>query len=225
MIDRWLTRETLLVLAANALPLAGALVGQWDAFTLVLFYWLETAVFGFWIVLRVATTKGELIRGMRDQSGAPVQGGPGAGLFVLAHAGIFMGVHLLFLWTLFAGHWEQEFSGPLAFIEHVFFTQGLWLPLAGLFILRGLNSGMFARDGHGPEREVIGFYLRIVIMQGTILIGAWFALLLGSLGALIMLSVLKTAAELFSASLVGRTEEALERAAAEQEARKRGPRR
>ena len=220
-MDRWLNRETLLVLAANALPLAGALVGEWDPFTLVLFYWLETGVFGFWILLRVATTKGEVIRGMRDQSGAPIQGGIGAGLFILAHAGLFMAVHLFFLWSLFAGHWEQEFDGPLAFIEHVFFTQGLWLPLAGLFVLRGLTSGVFARDGHGPEREVIGFYLRIVIMQGTILVGAWFALLLGSLGALLLLSVLKTAAELCSAALVSHTQQALDRAAAEQDARRR----
>jgi hypothetical protein len=42
---------------------------------------------------------------------------------------------------------------------------------------------------------VFGLYLRIVVMQFTIIVGAWFALVFGNVGALVILIVVKTAVD------------------------------
>jgi len=52
---RLLHPSTLILLGANLLPLAGVLFWSWDAFVLLMLYWLETAVIGFWTIVRVAT--------------------------------------------------------------------------------------------------------------------------------------------------------------------------
>ena len=43
------------------------------------------------------------------------------------------------------------------------------------------------------ESILFGLYVRILIMQFTIILGAWFALLIGTVGAYIFLIALKTA--------------------------------
>jgi hypothetical protein len=43
---------------------------------------------------------------------------------------------------------------------------------------------------------VIGLYIRIFVMQVTIILGAWVALLAGTAGALVLLILVKTAIEL-----------------------------
>ena len=52
---RLLHPSTLILLAANMLPLAGILFCGWDAFVLLMLYWMETAIIGFWMLVRVAT--------------------------------------------------------------------------------------------------------------------------------------------------------------------------
>ena len=45
--------STLVLLAANAMPLLGVLYWGWDVFVLLMLYWLETAVIGFWMIARI----------------------------------------------------------------------------------------------------------------------------------------------------------------------------
>jgi len=47
--------STLILLAANLVPLIGVFMWGWDAFVLLVLYWLETAVIAFWTVVRIAT--------------------------------------------------------------------------------------------------------------------------------------------------------------------------
>jgi hypothetical protein len=61
--------STLVLLAANLLPLAGVLFWGWDAFVLLVLYWMETAAIGFWTIARIATApRGSL--GEFDVNGA-----------------------------------------------------------------------------------------------------------------------------------------------------------
>ena len=68
----------LILLAANLFPLVGVIFWGWDAFVLLMLYWLETAVIAFWTVARIATmpisTLGDLQ--FRDASGAKRIGRP-----------------------------------------------------------------------------------------------------------------------------------------------------
>ena len=47
---------TLILIAINLTPIAGVLWWGWDAFVLLMLYWLETAVIAFWTVVRIAAT-------------------------------------------------------------------------------------------------------------------------------------------------------------------------
>ena len=124
-----------------------------------------------------------------------------------------MGVHLLFLWVLFADGWSDKIRGVRDFADQMVVATGLWLPLLLLFVGRGV-SFLFhvvspdlirrieqalpirglppppAPDGLGTI--IAGFYLRIVIMQVTIIFGGMIAVAIGSLGPLIILVALKT---------------------------------
>ena len=67
------------------------------------------------------------------------------------------------------------------------------MPLAGLFLVRGLITVLDHRDGRTLEPPVVGFYLRIVVMQFVILAGGFFVIFLqGTLIPLILLVLLRT---------------------------------
>ena len=54
------------------------------------------------------------------------------------------------------------------------------------------------------KRSLFGLYTRIFIMQVTIILGAWFALLIGTVGAYVFLIALKTAIDVAFQVLGGR---------------------
>lgn len=205
--------STLVLIAANLLPLLGIVFWGWDAFLLLVLYWMETLVIGFWTILAVAVTPPD----------APAKAAQGASTrqtsrfflvpFFIVHAGIFMSVHFMFLWSLFSGGWAKRVHDPADFIRVIVIATGLWVPLVALFVSRAF-SFLFAihaarqgpvgsppgADGSGsssgkPAFEnaaVNGFYSRIIVMHLTILAGGFVALALGSLAPLVVLVALKT---------------------------------
>ena len=50
----WLHPATALLLLANLYPLLGVMLWGWDAFLLLMLYWMETVIVAFWTVVRVA---------------------------------------------------------------------------------------------------------------------------------------------------------------------------
>jgi hypothetical protein len=203
---------TLILIAANLVPIVGVILWGWDAFILLMLYWLETAVIAFWTTVRIATMPRDALGDIKfdgsDKPAAPLA----LAAFFTVHAGIFMGVHFVFLWTLFSGDWSQKIHGPRSFIELIVIDTGLWLPLAVLFVVRGalimfdsiepwLRRRFRIAPARADERGLLspsetllsGLYARIVVMQVTIIFGAWFALLIGTAGAYIFLIAIKTA--------------------------------
>src|SRR5262245_18262229 len=134
--------------------------------------------------------------------------------FVTLHAGIFMAVHFLFLWALFSGDWPGQIHSLSDFVAVIVIATGLWLPLIALFLGRGLlmvferlepylrrlfrRAPRLGEKGFLSPAETVlfGLYLRIFIMQVTIILGAWFALAIGTVGAYIFLIALKTAIDI-----------------------------
>jgi hypothetical protein len=204
--------STLILLAANLVPLIGVLLWDWDAFVLLVLYWLETAVIAFWTIVRIATMPRDALGDIQFE-GANKPAAPLAlAAFFTLHAGIFMGVHFMFLWTLFAGEWARRIHGPREFWDQIVIGTGLWLPLLLLFLVRGglimfeaFEPGLRrtfciaprrpdAANSMSPSVSVLfGLYARIFIMQVTILLGAWVALLFGTAGAYAFLVAIKTA--------------------------------
>lgn len=190
-----------ILILSNLVPLAGILFWGWDTFVLLCLYWLETAVIGFWTILRFAAFS-------RDPGS--VAGRSIAGTLVLAgfftvHAGLFMTVHMLFIYTLFAGLWAGRIHDARDFIRLIVIGKDLWIPLVALFVGQGaifindaVNRFVFAKQQSNTDTGAImgGFYKRIVIMHLAIMGGAFIAQMIGSIAPLIVLVLLKTAIEI-----------------------------
>ena len=203
-----------LLILANALPLLGVIGLGWDAGTMVIIYWIETAIVGLWTCARIALAPATAL-----SQGADVFGGAKAGIgrsglvvFITFHAGIFMAVHLFFLSALVPGSWAAHLNSPIDFIFGFVVPSGVWLPLAGMFIARGVLTAREVREGGRVDHVIIGFYARIVLMQITIIFGAMLALLLGGVIMLALLIALKTAADIYIVAFGGNIMAAIERA-------------
>jgi hypothetical protein len=204
----------LILLAANLAPLAGVMLWHWDAFILLMLYWLETAVVAFWTLVRIATMPRDALGGIRfegsDKPAAPLA----LAAFFTLHAGIFMAVHFLFLWELFSGDWAQQVHGVRDFVVEIVIATALWVPLVGLFIARGASVTFELTEPTlrralrlAPRKKEIstlspaetvlfGLYVRIFVMQLTIILGAWIAIMTGTVIAYVFLVAIKTAIDL-----------------------------
>lgn len=195
-MERLLTRDAALIAGANLIPLAGVLFAGWDPFTLLMLFWFETAVIGLWICVAVSIARQDAID-IKVSNGQGVRPGIGIGLFIAAHAGVFMLVHLFFLLGFRDMGSHAPEPGLLDLFPSLLFQRGLWLPLAGLFVVRGLIAILDHRDGRSLEPAVVGFYLRIVVMQFAIIAGGFFVILAGAtVVPLILLVILRTAIDL-----------------------------
>jgi uncharacterized protein DUF6498 len=209
--------STLLLIAANLLPLVGVAYWQWDAFLLLMLYWMDTAIIAFWTMARIAMTPRDRLNDLRITSGGRSINSPWTIVaFFGVHAGIFMAVHFLFLWIMFAGAWARNIHGPGDFVRQIIVETRLWIPLAGLMLSRGvsflfhvvgpqtlqrLERAIFPRRpvrAAAPVRagslgaEIGVLYARIVIMQLAVLFGGFLSILLGTMAPFVLLIVLKT---------------------------------
>lgn len=190
-----------ILILANLVPLAGVLWWGWDAFVLLCLYWLETAVIGFWTILRVTT----LSQGNGSPGGRSIAAALGMGGFFTVHAGLFMTVHMAFLWALFSGPWAAKIHDARDFIRLIVIGMGLWIPLAALFVGQGavfvndaVNRFAFGKalPSNANTGEIMGgFYKRIVLMHLAIMGGGFVAQAIGTVAPLVVLVLLKTAIE------------------------------
>jgi len=182
----------LALIAANAAPLAGVLLFGWDAAALVLLYWTENLIVGFYNVLRMA-----LVRMSPPAAHA-------SKLFLIPffcfHYSGFCAVHGFFLIVLFkVADPNQAFPspslpGPLVFVEllgGVFaalwrnLPPGLLWPMAALAVSHGVSFVQNYLLGGERERFTLKRlmaqpYKRIVLLHVAILFGAMPVMLLGS---------------------------------------------
>lgn len=199
----YVTRDVALLVGANLIPLLGVLLAGWDPFTLLMLYWFESAVIGFWVCVAVATSRDQF--SLFQQPGA--QAAPsriGEALFIAAHAGVFMFVHLFFLLGLSAVA-NLNRADDAGLLLTLLVERGLWLPLAGLFLIRGLVTWSDRMADRPVGTTVIGFYLRILVMQFVILLGGLFiAIFASSLVPLILLIGLRLAIDIGIGPIVER---------------------
>ena len=193
------------LLIANAVPVVGVFAFGWDALDLLLLYWLEAAVVGVFTVLKVLLAMGDPTdTGLGALFGFDRYTGPGAGtsnvrfgavaLFCLQYGPLWV-VHgaALFLLPWFAFEplgWE-----PLAVLPAL-------LPAVGAMVLsHGLSFGLGFIAGGAWERtapvaQVFAVFPRLLVLHYAVLIGGFGVAILGSpLFALLVLVVLKTAAD------------------------------
>jgi hypothetical protein len=208
--------STLLLLAANSLPIFGVLYWGWDVFVLLMLYWMETAIIGFWMIARITLMPAEALGTMEINGRQRAASALFLSVFFTVHAGMFMGVHMVFLWSLFSGAWSKEIHGLGDFFRKLVVGTDMWIPLLVLFLVRGLGflfhvlkpdaiakleSSFGLRAAAKPATPddmgsiVGGFYSRVIVMHLTIIFSAFIAVLFGSIAPLIIMVGVKTVAD------------------------------
>ena len=102
------TLSALIGLIGNLIPLYGVLYWQWDAFQLLMLYWMETVIVAFWTIIgirRIPVDRlGTINVGGREK---PATHNLLCGYFTLVAAMFILG-HLGFLWFMFSGDWLKK---------------------------------------------------------------------------------------------------------------------
>jgi hypothetical protein len=176
--------STLVLVAANLVPVAGVLLFDWDLGKLMVLFWAESGIIGFYNLLKMAVV----------QRWAVLFSGP----FFIGHFGAFMAVHFLFVYELFVAR-ATGADSALAEVGRFLFT--LWPALLALLLSHGLSFfynflGQGEYRGKSMREQMAEPYGRVMIMHVTVIVGGGLSLMLGSPdAALLLLVALKVAAD------------------------------
>jgi len=180
----------LALIAANLVPLAGVLFFGWDLASVIVLFWAESAVIGFYTALKIAVVGKFAALAMVP--------------FFIGHFGGFMAGHFLLIYELFVRGAFARGPAPPAGEALAAIFGPLRLSLAALFISHGVSfvdNFLRRREYAGTTMKalMIAPYNRILVMQLALIFGGWIILLLKSpVPALALLIVFKTALD-FSA--------------------------
>lgn len=183
---RWYSASGLALLAANLIPLAGVLLAGWDIGEIMLLFWAESAIIGYFNLCKMRRVGGWTL----------LFYGP----FFVAHYGAFMVVHLLFIYALFVGGVAGEADVAASQVMHDLLR--LWPALLGLLISHSISyySNFVVVEKHRGRTMSFQMqepYRRIIIMHLTVIFGGFLSLAFGSgVGALLLLLGLKIAADM-----------------------------
>jgi len=189
-LQRW-RASTLALLTANLMPLLGVLALNWDVTPIMIFYWAENLVVGFYNILKMRRAQGLVTGSNTTLNNRPVQQTDRRAMivFFIFHYGMFTLCHGIFILVMFGAGFSGVFSE---------------LGLALLFLT--VSHGISYRHnfiGRG-EYQRVAFtslfwqpYSRVIVMHLTILLGGTWAQAKGSpVYALLVLVILKTLIDL-----------------------------
>jgi hypothetical protein len=191
------------LMVANLVPLIGVVFLGWDAAAIVLLYWLENLIIGFFNILRMLLVKVES-RSRQFQKLFMVP-------FFCVHFGGFCAVHGVFLLVFFkigspddamadSGAW----LGPFIFLQLLYGVvmqlwhsrpPGLEWPAVGLFVSHGISFIKNFINGQQylslkMKDIMMRPYKRIILMHVAIIIGGVLIMKLGSPLALLCVLIL-----------------------------------
>jgi hypothetical protein len=165
----WLTPSSLMLIAANLVPVAGAVFFGWNLSDVMVIYWAESAVVGLFNLAKI----------IRIGRWAALFAGP----FFLGHFGGFMAVHFLFIYSIFVEGVGGE--GPAGDLSNVFaLFVGLWPALLALLLSHGYSFfanflGQREYEGRTVSQQMSEPYSRIIFMHLVLIFGGGLALVMG----------------------------------------------
>jgi hypothetical protein len=181
------SESAIALVLANAVPLVGVLLFGWDLGDVMVLYWVESGVIAFYTALKIAIV-GKL---------AAIVAVP----FFIGHFGGFMTGHFFLIYALFLRESSAGWAPGAGAALHAIFVP-IWTSIAALFISHGVSFFTnFIGQREYESATVSGLmtapYNRVIVMHLTLIFGGWIIMLVGMpAGALIVLLVLKTAADL-----------------------------
>jgi hypothetical protein len=167
----WSSPTSVALIIANLVPVAGAAFLGWSLGDVMVLYWAESAVIGFFNLLKIIIVArwGALLYGP----------------FFLGHFGGFMAVHFLFIYTLFVAgpHSQADISGDLGQVLELFIA--LWPALAALFLSHAYSffTNFLGREeyrGRTASDQMGEPYSRIIFMHLVLIFGGGLTLVLQS---------------------------------------------
>lgn len=172
--------SVLVLIAANLVPLAGAVFWDWNLGAVLALYWAESAIIGLFNVARMI-----VIGRWMALLAVP---------FFIGHFGGFMAVHFLFLYTIFIEGsvvGGQE-SGNLDGVVALFI--GIWPALLALLLSHGYSFlrnflGRAEFRGSSVQQQMSQPYSRIIFMHLVLILGGGLALVLGEPTPVLMLVI------------------------------------
>ena len=183
----WSSISSLSLIAANLVPLLGVALLDWRIGEIMLLFWAESAVIGFYTLCKM----------WRIGKWSVLFYGP----FFVGHYGGFMAGHLLFIYALFGSEFTAD--GDLPEISQVFVD---FLAMAPALIAFLLSHGISFFTNFIRRKEYLGKsiavqmqepYKRIIIMHLTIIFRGFLVMALETpLPALVLLIVMKMLADL-----------------------------
>lgn len=174
------------LILANGVPIVGAVLWGWDLGIVLVLYWAESAVVGFFNLCKIVVIAKWFALF--------------AGIFFISHFGAFMAVHFLFLYGIFVEGFSSDSGGDLAGVAAMFGR--LWPAIAGLFISHGLSfylnfMGRGEYRGRTVKTQMTEPYSRILFMHLVLILGGGAALVLGdTLPVLMVIIAAKIAVDL-----------------------------
>ena len=179
----------LTLVAANLFPLLGVVLNGWTLADVLVLFWAESAVIGFYTLLKIGVVA-------KWWAIFP-------GLFFTGHFGGFMAIHFLFLYELFLRNMNVvPEPNALEAIMPLFYE--LRPALLALFVSHGISFtlnfiGRREYKGTNVADLMRAPYARIVVMHITIILGGFVVKLMDDpLPALALLIALKIAADLWA---------------------------
>ena len=161
--------SSLALILANLVPLAGAAFLGWKLSDVMVLYWAESAIIGFYNLCKIAVIG----------RWAALLAGP----FFLGHFGGFMAVHFLFVYGIFVeGMQDGGSGGDLREVAALFIS--LWPALLALFLSHGYSFfanflGRREYEGRTVKDQMAEPYTRIVFMHLVLIFGGGLTLILG----------------------------------------------
>ena len=64
------SRSALALVVANAIPLVGVLLFGWSLWTILVLYWLDNGITGFWTIPKILTARGSILAGVENMGPA-----------------------------------------------------------------------------------------------------------------------------------------------------------
>jgi hypothetical protein len=186
----WATPSVAALVAANLLPVYGALFLGWDVFPILLLFWLENVIIGVFNVLRMLIAQPtDPMAWVRKAFFIP---------FFSVHYGIFTAIHGVFVIMMFGRQALPTSALPdvhslaalIARLHLGYAMLALFLSHAFSFAWNYIGRGEYRVAS--VENLTIAPYGRVVILHLTILLGGFLMLALDSPKAgLVLLVVLK----------------------------------
>jgi hypothetical protein len=191
-LKKYLSNIPLIALVvSNTVPLWGVLFLGWDAFYIVLLYWAENIIIGFYNILKIAFVKAPSLRQHLGKLFDVT--------FFVFHYSAFIAIHGYFVLGIYKkGGDAFSQRGPnwpcfLVFfqllaivIKYLYSTipANMKYALAALFISHGVSfvhnyllKGKFAVST--PDQLMAEPYTRLVVMHIALLVGGFFAMKVG----------------------------------------------